>query len=683
MGFWTVIKKIGIIIMALWVNCAQAQNDTLFFEKVRLLQELFDESSYKPIGFADTSLFVIDRISKLERGGNNYTKSEYLEKQLELLERDYGVAMTGSYLENINPTIGDLEDNIFYERKFNLGVQWNVLKNGFFENKVKARIQEDKILREQLNQQAATESYNFLQRFDRTIYTFNVVKIKLLYERKSQLERQYKIVEELVLMKRLRKEDLIRMDTRLAEVQSLINVYQSYNLYLNTNSDELSFDQNNLPLIDLDYPKIFKLLGFQTDSLLAEREYKDYYHWYHEVSLRTYARYSFYDLVEPGNRSFFSAGVNVTIPIPFNTKLRNQVENERYKYDNEQLVHRRVNLHEEILSIGYEFRYKMKQFIAFVQKRKLFIEKLRVEKVKVRLRDNNIDPLLGLDIHDDLMQIDIELVDLLQNMYLKALKIHSKIPNSKIRDIVSYKTTSEVNEYLDDKERSIYVWTKTFDDYSPEFLAEYIIYNEFEKVYLAASPDDTSRAKEIFMAYAAENAEVHVMIGNNDLIYDSEPTTYVHSIVSKMQKNKPVGIHLDVEPHTFDNWSTEKAKLSKMYLEMLGQISQYCKDYDYKLSVSIPLHYGPELVDNIFERVDEVYFMCYENVKSTYIERKITPYLDYAKDKIVLAFRTEDFENRVEMEDKIKDVSKLTSIKKFAYHDLRRIISFDRVNIEK
>ena len=306
-----------------------------------------------------------------------------------------------------------------------------------------------------------------------------------------------------------------------------------------------------------------------------------------------------------------------------------------------------------------------------------------LKRVKVRLRDNNIDPLQGLDIHDDLMQIDIELVDLLQNMYLKALKIHSKLPNSEIRDIIKFKTTSEINEYIDDKERSVYVWSKTFEEYSPEFLAEYAIYNEFKKVYVASFPDDTSSNKELFMAYAAENAEVHIMIGDNDLIYEEDPAGYVHSIVSKMQKNKPVGIHLDVEPHTFDNWSTEKPKLTKLYLEMVGQISQYCKDYDYTLSVSIPLHYGPEIVDAIFNKVDEVYFMCYENVKSSYIEKKITPYLDYAKDKVVLAFRTEDFENRIEMEEKINDIRKLTSVKKFAYHDLRRIISFDRVNIEK
>ena len=146
---------------------------------------------------------------------------------------------------------------------------------------------------------------------------------------------------------------------------------------------------------------------------------------------------------------------------------------------------------------------------------------------------------------------------------------------------------------------------------------------------------------------------------------------------------RPTGIHLDVEPHTFDNWSTEKQKLTKQYLEMLGIISTYCKDQNYKLSVSIPLHYGAEVVDKILVLVDEVYFMCYENVKTSYIERKIIPFLDFGKDKIVLALRTEDFNGRVEMEEKISELRELTSIKKFAYHDLRRMISFDRKNIEK
>jgi hypothetical protein len=662
---------------------SHAQTDSLFISKVKKLQSLFDDTNYKPLKFGDTSLAVIAEISKMQRNGNDLSRSLYLEKQLELAQRDYGVSVTGGYLENINPSIGDLEDNIFYQRKFNLGAEWDLLKNGFFENKVKARILEDRILREQMGQDAAVESYNYLKRFDHTIYTFNLVKIQLLHARRTQLEKQYKTISELVYLKRLKKEDLITLDTRLSEVESLIHVYKSYNDYLVPENDSLEFDIKNLPLIDLDYTKIFNLLGEQTDSLLSTRVYEDYYSWYHQISLKSYAKYSFYDLVDDGSRSFFSAGLNFNIPIPFNTRLKNEVANEKYKYDNERLVQNRINLHEEILSTAYEFRYKLKQFISFYQKRKLFMERLRVEKVKVSLKDNNIDPLTGLELYDDLLQIDIELVDLLQNLYLKALKVHSKIPHADIRDVIKYQTTDQINQYVDNKKRSVYVWSKTLTEYSPEFLSEYCIYNEFSQVIVSTSLTNASLDKIKFMQYAQENAEVHFMLGENKLFYSDDIEGYLNKILEKYKDVKPAGIHVDIEPHTFAEWNTEKQKVISQYLELMGKISTYCKAHDLKLAVSIPLHYGQEVVDKLLALCDEVYFMCYENIKTTYIVNKVKPFVDNAKGKIVLALRTEDFANRIEMEEKIKELKMQTSLNAFAYHDLNRMVSFDRKNIEK
>ena len=670
--------------MLLLLGCTSyAQTDSLFYLKVKKLQSLFDATNYSPLEFKDTSLIVIETISEMQRRGSDINRSQYLEKQLELAQKSYGIAITGGYQENINPTVGDLEDNLIYRRKFNLGAEWKLLHGGFFENKVKARILEDRILREQMNQDANVESYNYLKRFDHTIFTFNEVKIKLLGERRKQLEKQYQTISELVYLKRLKKEDLIALDTRLSEVESLIHVYEDYNNYLNPANDSLEFDVNNLPLIDLDYQKIFYLLGQQTDSLLSTRVYDDYYSWYHQISLRTYAKYNYYDLIGPTNRSFFTAGLNFSIPIPFNTKLKNEVAREKYKYDNEKLIQKRVNIHEEVLSTGYEFRYKLKQFIAFYQKRKMFMEKLRVEKVKVRLNDANIDPLLGLELYDDLLQIDIELVDLLQNMYLKALKIHSKIPHADIRDVVKYQTAQDVNQYIDSKERSVYVWTKTFAEYSPEFLTEYCIYNEFSKVIVATSIKDTVQEKKKFIEFANENAEVHYMLGENSLFYSEDIAGYLNQILDKYGEVQPTGIHVDIEPHTFDEWQTEKAKLLSQYLEMMGKISTFCDDHKLELSVSIPLHYGEEVIDKLLVLCDHIYFMCYENVKTSYIVNKVKPFLDNGKDKLVLALRTEDFTNRIEMEHKIKELQEQTSLSSFAYHDLRRMISFDKANIEK
>jgi len=675
--------KILTLIPIITGSLAYAQSDTTFFAGVRELQKVFDESNYKPIAFNDTSLAVLENISKRKRNTQTIDRSLYLQKQKELLERDYSLAITGGYLENINPTIGDLEDNIIYNRRFVTGVEWKILDNGYLENRVKARILEDKIQRTQLIHDAEQESFHYLERFDYTIFIFNKVKIQLLDKRKIQLEKQYDVIHKLVLLKKLKKEEIINLQTRLAEVESLIKVYQSYNDYLGITDDSVSFSIDNLPLIDLNYSRIFELIGTQTDSLLASDIYQDYYSWYHQIGLGTFVRYNYYDLIGPNNRAFFSAGVNFSIPIPFNHKLQNEVEAERWKYENEKFVKTRIDLHEDVLNTGYEFRYKLKQFVGFYQKRKLFIERLRVEKVKVRLGDANVDPLGGLDLYDDLLQIDIELVDLLQNMYLKAVKIHSRIPYSKIREIVTVQTSKNLSSYLDKKERAVYIWSKTFEDYSPEFLTEYCIYNEFKKIVVAVNEKDSlKKEKELFMNYAQENAELYFMIGNNNLMFKKDVAGELTKILNNYTSIKPKGIHLDIEPHTFENWQTEKQTLTNLYLEFVGKASTFCKDKNLELAVSIPPHYNPEVVDNLLGMVDEIYFMCYENIKTDYLVNRLVTYTDNSLDKIVVAFRTEDFVNRIEMEQKIKEIELKTGITQFAYHDLRRIISFDRKSIE-
>lgn len=675
----------GVISFLLIVNLSisNAQGDTSFYQYVKELETIFDQTNYTPVEFRDTSLHVIKAISTRQRNGTVVNRSTYLEKQKELAERDYGVEVTGNYLENINPTIGDLEDNLIYSRKFTAGVEWNILDNGYLESRVEARILEDKIIRNQMITSANTENFNFLERFDYTIFLFNEVKINLLYKRKEQLQKQYDVINNLVLLKKLKKEELINLDTRLSEVESLINVYKSYNDYLGITKDSVSFNFDNLPLIDLNYEKIFSMLGIQTDSLLSGNIYQDYYSWYHEVRLSAFFRYNYYDLIGDNYRNFFTAGVNFSVPIPFNYKLQNEIEAEKWKYENEKMVDSRISLHEDILNMGYEFRYKYKQFISFYQKRRLFMERLRVEKVKVRLGDVNVDPLGGLDLYDDLLQIDIELVDLLQNMYLKAVRIHSKIPHSDISDLITLESTETMSEYIDDKSRSVYVWSKTFSEFSPVFMTEYCIYNEFKNVVIAVHENDSLKKSKIeFMNYTAANGEVHFMIGDNKLIYDENPQNRLEKILSEYDNFKPKGIHLDVEPHTFDEWGTEKQRLLNLYLKMVGKISTWCKQKDIKLAVSIPPTYGADVVDNLIPLVDEIYFMCYENVKTEYLVNKLITYVDDAKDKMVIALRTEDFINRIEMENKIKELESQTGIKKFAYHDLRRMILFDRKSIE-
>jgi len=673
------MKKILCILFFIVGFTTYAQIDSILFSKVNLLQDLFDSNHYQPIAFKDSSISVIKEISLLENSEDYPDRTVYLEKRLELLENDLGISFAGIYTDNFNlDPVEDLEENISFQRRIQVGAQWDVLRNGYFENKARARMLQDRIIRERLGNDISKEGQYYLERFDQTVFTFNQLKIKLLKDRSKALKQQYELIRELVFLKKLNKEQLIKIEIRLSEVESLINVYKNYNDYLGLTKTKVSFDPKNLALIDLDYDAIFDLVGVQTDSLLSNNSYVEYLKWYHQVNLRPFVRYNFFDIILNQNRSYFSAGINVTVPLSFDTKLRNEIENEKWKYDNEQFIKDRSRLHEEVLNTAYDFRYQMKDFIGNYQRRKLISERLRIEKAKLRLTGVSPDPFKGLELFDDLMAADVELIEVLQGLYLKALKIHTKIPGTEIEDLIKTESSGNLYEYVSSKQRFVYVWSKTFEKYKSDFLAEYSIYNEFDKVVVAITAEDTLKEKQLFMQYASQNSEIYFMLGNNKLFYHNDIQGYLSKTIKQYKGVKSAGIHLDIEPHTFDNWPTEKENLQNRYVVLVSEVSQFCKQNDLKLEISVPKHYDKFIMDQLFLLANKVYFMCYENVDIAFLVRKLKIYAEEYPEQMVIALRTEDFINRVEMENTVDALQKQLEINEFAYHDLRRMIAFDK-----
>jgi hypothetical protein len=673
------MKGLFLLLFLFCLGTSYSQQDSLLLSKIEELKILFEDYNYDPIEFKDTSLVVIRDISGIEDVSQFPDRSVYLQKRAEQLRKDIGLNAVGNYIENFNadPSEG-LENNIGYQRRVQAGVQWDLLDGGYLENKVRAQMVEDRIIREKLSNDISQESQFYVKRFDHTIFAFNQLKLSLLEKRLLELEKQHSLVRDLVFLKKLKKEQLIKVEIRLAEVESLINVYKSYNDYLDIESDSVGFVSEDLPLIDLDYDAIFNMVGIQTDSLLANTTYTEYFKWYHEVGLRPFARYNYYDIITGDNRQYFSAGLNVIVPLSFNTTLNNEVEHERWKYENERFTRDRAQLHEDVLNTAYEFRYQMKRFVDNYQTRKLVNERLRIEKAKMRLSEISVDPFKGLDLYDELMESDIELLELLQGLYLKALKIHTKIPGVDIDDIIKSQSAGDLFEYVKTRKRDVYIWSKTFENYTGDFLAEYAVYNEFNKMIVAVSDKDASSEKKLFMEYASESSEVYFMLGNNKLFYNADITGYLERVLKNYDKTTPKGIHLDIEPHTFDNWETDRRKLLNKYVVLVSEVSRFCKKEGLKLEISVPKHYDSFIMDQLFQMVDKVYFMCYENVDTDFLVRKLEPFMEDYAEKVVIALRTEDFNNRLEMENKIDDLQKRLEIVEFAYHDLQRIISFDK-----
>ena len=488
-------------------------------------------------------------------------------------------------------------------------------------------------------------------------------------------------IKKLYLLNKVDQNELLKHLESLAEIKNMYRVYNDFNERLKEEYGFVTSDTLDLPLIDIDYSVIKdKLDGEDQDSIVFYRkENIDLRNKFiNEISLRTSVRYSYYDLVtlDPSSRDFISLGVSLGIPLNFNKKAKAEWIDIQKQHASVLPQEEKIKIQKSVLTNFYEFRYKLKQYSALHYKKLMYKELMRKENARYSIDYLSFNPVSSLRIIDDLMKIDIEMLDLKQQMYLKLISIHSDIPYSEINALYTTYELEDEFEKIHSADRSVYIWDNIFNDQSPEFLLNYIEKEGYERAIISynKSQENNPIKKRFIDTLIEKNIKVEVMTGKNSLL-GSSPFTYYDSITVSLNMNNIEALHLDVEPHTIEDWKENKSEYLLEYLKLLEDSRTYCDEHGIKLSVSIPLHYPEEIVERIYEICDLVYFMAYENVKTDYIVRKIK---DYEGKKTIIALRTEDFDNPLEIEMKIVDIQSNYVPLEFVIHDLRRMIELEK-----
>ena len=530
-------------------------------------------------------------------------------------------------------------------------------------------------------------------KMNQCIYWFNFQKTNLLNKREKILSQQSEIIEKLYFAKKLSKDFLIKNHTRIAEIKGMRGIYQSYNEYFSPLFDS-SFFSFQTPLFDLNYELFLgdkiaagaenNSLDFLNKSLIEKINNQN--KWFNEIRLKTYTRYNFYDVISQnvGSRSYFSAGISSTIPLQFKHKEQNILEKEKVYKQLQVLEQATVNKRVELLNEAYEYRYQLKQYIIFHQKKILLNESIRQERVKAKLLDADFNPLHGLELIDDLLQVDIELLDLKQNLYIKLLKMHEKMPGIEMQQLIVPLFLPNYFNFEYETNRTVYIWSKTFEKYSVAFLSEYIAYNQFDEVEIAVTEKDEFLNQKIKLMedLHSQGIKIHLMFGQNNMLDSKKVSSEMKDILAQFPMKLVTGIHLDIEPHTRPNWKINQEEEKIKYLNLLKETKTIANSHKIKLSIDLPLSLDSTYIIESMKSANFVRFMCYENIKEDYLLRKLKPYLS-KKDLISISLRTEDFLSRNEMEEFAKKLNQSSGIITFNYHDLNRLIELDKKTLEQ
>ena len=689
------MRKLPLLFLFIWVSfLGQSQDSMLVTSDIQKLTDIYSQYNARYQTFNQKNsgdISVLKLISKNNLKADTSRWNQTLsEEKIKLLKREIGLNGNIAYQENLTPNVGEPEENLIYNRRIQLGVEWDFLKNGFTDNYFDRKALEEQLTYDRYADGTSSSSPYFLKKMNEIITLFNLRKIDILDSRHDFINLEDSIAKNLFLLKQIKHEDYIKIQSRRAEILGMKSIYTSYNKYSSSQIDTLI--GMPLPLIDLNYSFLASLLNESDTALINQFDWEKIADlknkWWNEISGKVYFRYNLYDLAQdnPSTRSFFSLGLNLKIPLIFNHKYKKNIEYIKYQKHYQSLKDVKSHQKEEILNLVYEYRYRLKQYINTYQKKLLFQELLRKEEVKLDFADADFNPIKGIGLVDDILKIDIELHDLLQNLYIKALRINEKLKNAsnseeefKIENLVYHFELPQINIEENKMSKGIFIWSKIVDSSGIEFLKQYLNYNKYDQLFLAAKQTDPSlkKKKTLLKSFKGER---YLMIGNNNLIHSNQPNTYVENIVKTYESDCFDGIHLDVEPHTFDDWKQNKPKYQLEYLNMVRWVKSFCDKKGKKLSLSIPLHYDSVLVKELLKASDYIEFMAYENIKPSYILKKIAPYKENFN-QIGISLRTEDFKNKIELQQFAIEISKLTGIERINFHSLKRLVKMDEEHL--
>lgn len=438
----------------------------------------------------------IDRLFKMSHPTLDLEHRELIyDYEIKQLKKDIGINFSSSYYFNYDPV---LDDDEFFDpitnHRARIGVDWEIFRNGLIGNKVTISRKEREKQIELFENKLRVNHDRLYFRYNLIIMYFNQGKIKLLERRLAMLDKQLELLYQVYYLKGILYEEIIKLRADMERAQVKISNYQKYNdwIYslLGIYFPDLEYDVNRWPALDIDLDHLVQDTTRQhildsIDVLTNEVEMLKQ-NSANQLSLRL----QFFESIgglENGflDANFTTVGARLNIPaeVIFGKKARNELaivkaqQREKFNY------YEQLNKHTEIINYYYEYKYKQEQLVEFMHKIFLYREKIRMEVID---QQNYLDIYRSLRIlryMDVMRQIQTELLDLKQQMYLLLLKIHSKTYYEGISPFVREINIADFFERLP-ANRTLVLEEKALQQHDEYFIKNYLLSNDFEQVII-------------------------------------------------------------------------------------------------------------------------------------------------------------------------------------------------------
>ncbi|MFN1835731.1 TolC family protein [Balneola sp. MJW-20] len=620
----------------------------------------YDLNLLKPVFQPDTAIGVLyDAEIRL------------LQSQKEIQENDIGIGISAGYIENLEQGVFGAE-GIFYQRRANVGLEWSILKNGLLQNRDNAdRIgREIALTRDEATIESTRRSYQ--QLFNQFLIAYNQSRSELLLQYSKILEEQQKVSSALYEMNYVSLNEVLDISSKKGTIRAEADASRRYIEQLAYNTGDYP-DPTVFPIIDIDLPRLLdEGLSFYRD---LPNPYSDQeFNLFSEFTLTTFLRYNLYggsgiqnNGNELQNREFFSAGLTFSLPLPLSIDRKRSVQRQEIRIKEIENEERSELVRTEVLNQFRDYQSKLKTYRDVYALYKSQEQALRQQTILQSINSDSYSPNLLLNAISDRFATAIDLLDIKKDLYTNLIRIQTLLPERSLLNYLIPLDLDSSTELLNTR-LSSYIWSVSFEKYDETAIKSFLTDNNVRTVYASGGPSMAASENISALIKNSPGLEVHLMIGDNQLIFkdhDQELESFITNAADLGVK----GIHLDVEPHTFDDWDQRNSEYLQRYVEMLRRAREYSDRYSLELSVSIPTSYLP-VIDEIDQLSDTVILMVYGITDADRLFRSVQDFISEVSTTFVLALRPEDFNSINELKQTLNSLNSKHRIRNIVIHDL-------------
>lgn len=569
---------------------------------------------------------------------------------------------------NFSPGFGD-DDNIFYRARVSSGLDWLALGEGSLKNQKMQNALNKKIRNmDVLEKQKYKKELNHKENLDQVRAAFDAKKIKLLsdYEKLLKIQNDFTAKQNKIGLKNDAEaaQSKYRLDKISIERKSLES--------LSKTSDNQNF---NNEIINSEIPDLIPVENINFSALVKDKEValkmekeildmkrkRD-----KQPDLRFKLRYNYYSALSR-DRNFASVGATINLPV---SRSKNDLESENEMKLKENSIQDLQLLYRNRLSEIYRDYYLAKSEIEVMESEVQYLEaELKVNSTNEK--SNTFSPAAYLATAEKLLNNQIQICDKKSDLYEKYLDYRMLSGTDDTAENLQKLTNN------DNAGNETYIWSSFFTNYSNAYIINLMNHWHINRVFLSIGKVTDLVKVSDFMALAAQNnIQVYRLIGENSYAKTDDGFNDLQIALQDAKNMGFAGVHLDIEPHTFDDYKTNVDLYAQRLINLFTSSKTWCTQNNMDLGVSVPMQLPAEVATALYNNSIMTYIMAYDvltldkKLNKTAVIRNIL-----GPDLYVWVFRINDFQVFSDLLDAEAYVQ-AAGVTKIGYYDLSQMNNF-------